>query len=184
MKNSKSGFTLVELLVASAISLVGVSAMLTVFLSVSKAFYSMSDSAAMNQQATILQLRILYDFRSITQITAASEQSLSAKYIDFGTGTSHDILYEIRNGGIYRSTDGGAANLICSNVVTSGNSYSKFWYQNQSGTVSSTMDIGDIRGAKIYIVPVLNTRQTLGLTRPVNLPFYSSLVQFRNISFK
>lgn len=184
MKNTRCGFTLPELITASSISIVGLAAIMSVFISSSRAFYAISDSVSTNQQANLTQLRILYDFRSVTKVLSASEQSFSANYIDFGTGDSHVLLYEIRNGGIYKSIDGGNFSLICSDVVTTGTSASKFLYMNQSGSIGSDLVITEIVAAEIYIVPTVNSRQTIGLTRKVNLPFYSSMVQFRNISFK
>ena len=184
MKTNKNGFTLVEILVAISISLIVVAAVLVTFRTVCRSSYEVADVIQMNNDAILLRDRVMRDFRSITKVIDASEQSVTVKILEYSTEDVHEVTYTMANGTIVRSIDGGVPVKISRDVETNTGAfeYSKFIYLTRTGTTTSSATADDIRGIEIYVVPTLNGRQKFGLTRVVNLPYRSARIQFRNLA--
>lgn len=184
MKTNKMGFTLVEILIAMSISLVVIAAVLSTFRMVCRASYEVADVIQMNNDTVLLRDRTIRDFRSITKVISASEQSITAEISEYSTGNIRTITYNMSAGKITRSLDGGTPSKISNNVETNTSmlEHSKFTYLTRTGTVTSSASADEICGIEIYVVPSLNGRQKLGMTRKVNLPYRSARIQFRNLT--
>lgn len=184
MKTNKMGFTLVEILIAMSISLMVVAAVLMTFRMVCRASYEVSDVIQMNNDTVLLRDRTIRDFRSVTKVISASEQSITVKITEYSTGDTREVAYNMSAGKITRSLDGGTPIRISDKVETDTSrlEHSKFTYLTRTGTVSSSATVDEICGVEIYIVPSLNGRQKLGITRKVNLPYRSARIQFRNLT--
>jgi type II secretory pathway pseudopilin PulG len=184
MKTNKMGFTLVEVLISMSISLMVVAAVLTTFRMVCRASYEVADVIQMNNDTVLLRDRTIRDFRSVTKVVNASEQSVTVKISEYSTGNIREVAYNMTSGKITRSVDGDTPTKISSNIETDTSKleHSKFTYLTRTGTISSSASADEICGIEIYVVPIQNGRQKLGMTRKVNLPYRSARIQFRNLT--
>ena len=64
------GFTLVEILVSMTILTLAIGAIMSVFLSVNRSMYGLSDSIDFNARTRIVQERILLDVRGIKSVAS------------------------------------------------------------------------------------------------------------------
>jgi prepilin-type N-terminal cleavage/methylation domain-containing protein len=184
MKNNRHGFTLVEIMVALTVFLMAVAATLSVFLSINRSMYGMSDAIALNARTRVAQDRILFDLRALTKITQADAQSLSGEYVEYATGRTGQIAYYFQGNTLVRRViiSGGTSEtkVVMADLRTSGTGTSRFAYANRSGVATGTAS--EVRAVRLELAPLPTARQTAGLTTGRNAPFTSALVQLRNIN--
>lgn len=182
MKRSH-GFTLVEILVSMTIFTVAVGAIMSVFLSVNRSMYGLSDSIDLNARTRIIQERILLDVRGIKSVTSVATQTFTATYVDFSNpdDTGVSITYTLANGTLTRSVGGASATVVMSGLVTepTASAYSQFLFTNRSGVGTSSAT--EVRAIRFALVPQATARQRTGLVTGRNDPFASALIQLRNV---
>jgi len=177
------GFTLVEILVSMTILTLAIGAIMSVFLSVNRSMYSLSDSIDLNARTRIVQERILLDVRGIKSVASVAPQSFTATYIDFANpdGTGVSITYTLAGGRLSRSVDGAPATVVMSGLVTdtSATGHSEFVFTNRNGVATSSAT--EVRAIRVALVPQASARQRAGLVTGRNDPFASALIQLRNV---
>ncbi len=182
----RRGFTLVEVLIASSILLTSVGAALSVFVSVNRSIYGLSDAIDLNARTRITQERVLFDVRSISKVTQADAQTFTGEFVEYGTGRTGTLSYSlVDNKLIRRITLTGEATqttTIMEALQTAADlaSTSRFNYANRSGVATSTA--AEVRSIQIGFVPLATNRQKHGLVTGRNETFCSAVVQLRNIS--
>lgn len=182
--NTRRAFSLVELLVAMTISVLVLGAVLSVFLSINRSLFGLSDAVALNARTRVIQERIAFDLRSIKTLTSIGSQSFTGTFVDFATGNNRTITYAFANGKLTRSVDGGTATAVMDDLVTSttASAYSFFEYSNRRGTTTAatTSNKDEVRAIKFDVVPQPTARQKLKLVPGTSDPFCSALFQLRN----
>jgi prepilin-type N-terminal cleavage/methylation domain-containing protein len=177
------GFTLVEILVSMTILTLAVGAIMSVFLSVNRSMYGLSDSIDLNARTRIIHERILLDVRGIKSVTSVAPQTFTATYIDFSSpdDTGVSITYTLANGTLTRSVAGTTPTIVMSGLVTdaSASSHSQFTFTNRSGVGTSSAT--EVRAIRFALVPQATVRQRAGLVPGHNESFASALIQLRNV---
>ncbi len=186
MKSNRKAFTLVEILVASSVLAMVAAAALSVFVSVNRSMYGLSDAIDLNARTRLTQDRILLDVRAITKVTQADAQSLTGEFVEYGTGSTGVVSYYFSGNNLMRrvAIAGGApkVSVVMENLRTSGNLTvaSHFIYCNRSGVATTTA--AEVRSIQIDLAPLATARQSAGLVTGTNTAFCSALVQLRNIT--
>lgn len=185
MHRSRHAFTLVELLVALTIAVLVLGAVLSVFLSVNRSLFGLSDAVALNARTRVIQERVAFDLRSIKTLTAIGSQSFSGTFVDFATGLDRTITYAFApDGTLTRSVDSGPATVVMRDLVTdtTAGAYSFFEYSNRRGALGAptTINKDEVRAIKFDLVPRPTARQRLRLVPGTSDPFCSALFQLRN----
>lgn len=185
MKHCRRGFTLVEILVATTILLMVVSASLGVFLSVNRSMAGLSDAIDLNADTRITQERILLDLRALTKVTQADTQAITGEFIEYATGRTGVITYSFSQGRLERRTTiagSTAQTVVMADLQTTGaaGSVSSFRYINRSGTTTTTA--AEVRSVQLKVVPQASARQAAKLVPGRNTAFCSALVLLRNIA--
>jgi prepilin-type N-terminal cleavage/methylation domain-containing protein len=177
------GFTLVEILVSMTIFTMAVGAIMSVFLSVNRSMYGLSDSIDLNARTRIVQERILLDVRGIKSVASIATQTFTATYVDFANpaDTALTITYTLAAGKLTRSVDGATPTVVMSDLVTepTAGAYSQFEFTNRSGVGTSSAT--EVRAIRFALVPQATARQRAGLVTGRNDPFASALIQLRNV---
>jgi len=142
--NNKSGFTIVELLVAMAISLVVMGSIYSVYRSQQKSYLVQEQVAVMQQNLRAGMTMLTRDIRmagynpplatnpfatTTLGITSASPNALQFTRFDPVTTTVETISYALQNNDLFRNDDG-VNQLVAENIDAL-----NFVYLNQSGTV-------------------------------------------------
>lgn len=189
MKSNRRGFTLVEIMVASTILLMVVGAALSVFVSVNRSMYGLSDTIDLNARTRLTQDRILFDVRSLTKVTQADSQVFSGEFIDYATGRTGALSYAFEDGKLVRrATLTGEAtktSVVMDGLQTAANlvTTSRFQYRNRTGSQDApAASAAEVRAIQIEFSPLATTRQAGGLVPGKNTAFSSALVQLRNIA--
>lgn len=186
MKKKRNGFTLVEIMVATTVfTMVGAAAM-SVFLSINRSMYGMSDTIALNARTRLVQERILFDVRAITKLTQSDGQSFAGEFVEYATGRTGKLSYSFQGGKLLRQVEfpGEAAKVsvvmdqLQTNLAKPTTSH--FAYANRSGT--STTSFAEVRSIQFAMAPLPSGRQAAGLVTGTNDAFCSALVLLRNIS--
>ena len=182
MKRSH-GFTLVEILVSMTILTLAVGAILSVFLSVNRSMYGLSDSIDLNARTRVVQERILFDVRGIESVAAVAPQSFTATYVDFANpdDTGVTITYTLADGQLTRTVAGAAPSVVMSGLVTApaAGTCSQFSFTNRSGVTTSAPT--EVRAIRFALVPQTTARQRAKLVPGRHDPFASALIQLRNV---
>lgn len=189
-KNSRRAFTLVEIMVASTVLLMVVGAALSVFVSINRSMYGLSDAVELNSRTRLTQERVLFDVRALTKITTAEAQAFTGEFVEYGTGKAGTISYSFENDQLVRRVtltgEATKTTVVMSGLRTSAagaESASRFLYRNRCGGEDSVASsAGEVRAIQIEFVPLPSTRQAKGLVTGQNTAFCSALVQLRNIS--
>jgi hypothetical protein len=182
---SRKGYTLAELMVAMTIAIMVIGAVASVFMTIDRSVHGLSESIDLNARTRVIQERIAFDVRNITELTSVTPQSFSGKLFNYATGTEETIVYTLTGGKLTRSINGGAATTVLKDLVTTTSTtsaYSEFRFSDRIGvtTTTETADKSKVTAIRFDLVPQATTRQKLGLTRTVNDPFCSALFQLRN----
>ncbi len=187
MKSRRHAFTLVEILVASAVFAMVGAAALSVFVSVNRSMYGLSDAIDLNARTRLTQDRILLDVRGITKVTQADAQVLAGEFVEYATGRTGVLSYYFSGNTLMRSVSlaGGPAqvSVVMENLRTTGGSpaaASRFLYCNRSGVATTTA--AEVRSIQFEFAPLPSARQSAGLVTGRNTAFSSALVQLRNIA--
>ncbi|HLP09291.1 MAG TPA: prepilin-type N-terminal cleavage/methylation domain-containing protein [Opitutaceae bacterium] len=184
MKNNRHGFTLVEIMVASTVLLMVVAAALSVFLSINRSMYGLSDAVALNARTRVAQERIAFDLRALTKVTQSDPQALAGEFVEYATGHTGQIAYFFQGNNLVRrvTISGGTAEtkVVMAELRTNGSETSHFAYANRSGVTTTTAS--EVRAVRLELAPLATARQAAGLTTGTNAPFTSALVQLRNIN--
>ena len=177
------GFTLVEILVSMTILTLAVGAILSVFLSVNRSMYGLSDSIDLNARTRIVQERILLDVRGIKTVDSVSSQTFTATYVDFANpdDTGVTITYTLADGKLTRSVAGSAPSVVMSGLVTipTAGAHSQFSFTNRNGVTTDSAT--EVRAIRFALVPQATARQRAGLVPGRDDPFASALIQLRNV---
>lgn len=182
---SRKGFTLVEIMVASTITVMVVGAVASVMLTINRSVHGLSESIDLNASTRVIQERIAFDVRNITELTTIAPQTFSGKLINYATGAEETIVYTLTDGKLTRSINGGPATTVLKNLITTisaTSAYSEFRFSDRIGvtTAAETTDKSKVTAIRFDLVPQATKRQKLGLTHTVNDPFCSALIQLRN----
>ncbi len=186
MMNNRRGFTLVEVLIATTVLLMVVSASLGVFLSVNRSMAGLTDAIDLNASTRLTQEKILLDMRALTKVTQADAQALTGEFIEYATGRTGVISYSFENSRLVRRTtitgSSAQAVVVMADLQTSGaaGSASRFLYVNRSGSATTTA--AEVRSVQLTIIPQASARQSAKLVPGHNTAFCSALVQLRNIA--
>lgn len=182
----RQGFTLVEIMVATTILLTVVGAALSVFVSINRSMYGLSDAIDLNARTRITQERVLFDVRAVTKITQADAQIFTGEFVEYGTGRAGTLSYAFESGQLVRRVTLAGEATKTTTVMESlqtaagATSTSRFTYANRSGV--ATTAAAEVRSMQLAFVPLPTARQTAGLAPGRNETFCSALVQLRNIN--
>ncbi len=185
-KNSRKGFTLVEILVAASVLLMVSGAAMSVFVSVNRSMYGLSDAIDLNARTRLTQDRILFDVRAITKVTQSDAQTLAGEFVEYATGRTGTLTYYFEAGKLMRRVaitgESAKVTVVMEQLQTNlaQSTTSKFTYCNRSGTPTTTA--AEVRSIQIGLAPLATARQAAGLVTGRNEAFCSALVQLRNIA--
>jgi|GEM_PF-3576749 len=184
----RKGFTLTELMIAMSILMVVVAGVWSVFLSINRSMFEISEAMDLNASTRFTQDRLLFDLHSLNKVTAMAPQSFTGTFTDIATGTTGTMTYTLDRGTLKREvTLNGitTATVVMHDLVTtiSSPAYSKFVFINRTGASSATASQPkEVRSIKVSLVPQASTRQKLKLVGGRNTTFCTALVQLRNIT--
>ncbi len=182
MRHDRRGFTLTEILFATTLLLMVGGAALSVFLSVNRSMYGLSDTIALNAHTRITLERVLWDLRALAKVTQADARSLAGEFIVPGSGETAALAYRFEGNHLVRQvTMPGRpveTKIVLEQLRTEGTAASRFSYRNRSGAATSTA--AEVRAVRLEFAPLPTSRQAAGLTTGQNAPFWSALVQLRN----
>ncbi len=188
MKNRLHAFTLVEIMVASTVLLMVVGAALSVFVSVNRSMYGLSDAVDLNAQTRLTQERVLLDVRALTSVTTFDEKSFTGEFVEYGTGNAGTLSYSFENNQLVRRTtlvgQPTTTTVVMDRLQTAaGTGSSRFLFRNRCGGADApASSAAEVRAIQIEFVPQPSPRQAKGLATGRNTAFSSALVQLRNIS--
>lgn len=170
-------------MVAMTIALLVIGAVVSVFMTVNRSIFGLSDAIALNSRTRLIQERIGFDLRNIKTLSAISSQSFNGTVVDFATGNTNTVTYTLADGALKRSINGGTAVPVMTALVTdpTATTYSLFRYSNRLGTVTTSSDISVVRAIRFDLVPAQSERQQKHLVTGSSDPFCSALFQLRNL---
>lgn len=181
----RDGFTLVEIMVATTILLMVVGAALSVFVSVNRSMYGLSDAIDLNARTRITQERVLLDVRALTKVTQADAQSFAGEFVEYATGRTGTLSYAFEGGQLVRRVafpgEVTKTTTVMGTLQTAVDaaSTSRFTYANRSGVATTTA--AEVRSIQLAFAPLPTVRLTAGLVHGPNEGFCSALVQLRNV---
>ena len=184
----RKGFTLTELMIAMSILMVVVAGVWSVFLSINRSMFEISEAMDLNASTRFTQDRLLFDLHSLNKVTAMAPQSFTGTFTDIATGMTGTMTYTLDRGTLKREvTLNGTttATVVMHDLVTtiSSPAYSKFVFINRTGASFATASqASEVRSIKVSLVPQASTRQKLKLLGGRNTAFCTALVQLRNIT--
>lgn len=189
MKKNRRAFTLVEIMVATTILLMVVSAAMSVVVSVNRSMYGLSDAIDLNARTRLTQERILFDVRAITKVTQADSQSFTGEFVEYATGRTGELSYYFQGDKLLRRVtiagEAAKTTTVMEGLRTAGDTATacRFLYRNRSGSKDvPAASAAEVRAIQFELIPLPTARQTAGLVTGRNDAFSSALVQLRNIT--
>ncbi len=185
MTSSRHGFTLTEILIAATLLVLVGGAALSVFATVHRSMYGMSDAIDLNARTRLTQERILFDLRAVTKVTQATDRAFTGEFVEYASGRTGELSYSFDNGQLLRRVTlpgtPPATTVVMDELLTD-TATSRFLYRNRTGEKDvPAASATEVRSIQIEFVPRPSARQSAGLVTGRNTPFASALVQLRNI---